>query len=425
MAVPYIPVGLCLLALVCFDYKAGRKVLRNWLAMQIPMLLFVTFRQAMEISFVDKVGGLEISSAYLLSCAGSFLGLRLTLKLILNKKQDWLKHVLAAVGCLILYMTSRFGDVTVHEQLYAIQFSSMGTACEVTVWHESKSTAEEALKDSKKLFDHIEATLSTYSNDSEITALNEKAHIEAHKCGQILWQNLMIAEAGWKASNGAFDVTIGPLVKLWGIKGKRQELPSQQEIADAKELVGFDKLIIDHKKRTVKLPKDGFKIDFGGLTKGWAVDQVRDLLYSKGITKGLINLGGNIYCLKEAPPNKESYKIGIKNPLKPAELSMKLPLLGQGVATSGNYEQFIMIEGKRYTHIIDPRTGMPVDAADGVTVISASATWCDVLSTAFFIEGETLIEKISSENPGVNVWFLKKEHQSGEVISKHFGPVWP
>ena len=424
LALPFMPIGLFLLSAVKFQYKESLKVLRNLAALTIPCMLVVTIKYGTQVDSAGKLSGVEISLAYILSCFGSFLAFYLILKVCLIKKQDWLRHAFTALACLLLYFTSRYGDVSLREQMYSIQFQSMGTACEVTVWHSSKSNAETSLQDAKNLFDKIENTLSTYKPESEITKLNKDAHKEAHKCSQILWQNLILAEAGWKASNGAFDVTIGPLVKLWGIKNKRKELPSSEEISLAKSLVGFGQLIIDHEKQTVKFPKEGFRIDFGGLTKGWAVDQARDLLYSRGITKGIINLGGNIYCFKEPSPKKDIYHVGIKDPFKPTELAMTLPLLGQGVATSGNYEQFIIIDGKRYTHIIDPRTGMPVDSADGVTVISNSATWCDILSTAFFIEGQPLIEKVVSENSQVNVWFVKKDQTSGEVLSQKTGMVW-
>ena len=424
VALPFVPVGLFLLSAVKFQYKQSRKVLGNLAALIIPSILAALLQYASQIDGVINHTGAEISLAYIMSCLGCFLSFSLILKFCIVKKYDLLRHGLTGLACVLLYFTSRFGDVSVKDQRYAIQFPSMGTACEITVWHSSKSDAESSLQNAKKLFDEIENTLSTYKPESEISKLNQTGHIQAHECSNILYQNLVMAEAAWKASNGAFDVTIGPLVKLWGIKNKRKELPSSEEIANAKDLVGFGKLKIDHEKRTVKLPEEGFKIDFGGLTKGWAVDQVRDFLYSRGITKGLINLGGNIYCLKEPPPQKKAYHVGIKNPFNPSVLTMTLPLLGQGVATSGNYEQFIIIDGKRYTHIIDPRTGMPVDTADGVTVISNSATWCDILSTAFFIEGEKLIKKILAENPGVNVWFVKKNQISGKLYDKTFGLIW-
>ena len=233
-----------------------------------------------------------------------------------------------------------------------------------------------------------------------------------------MWENLILAKKGWELSNGAFDVTVGPLVKLWGIKQKRKELPSNDEVNAAKEIVGFDKLQININDKTVKFPSAGFKIDFGGLTKGWAVDKARDYLTSLGYEKGIINLGGNLYCFSKAPKGRESYTVGIKDPRNPQVLAGKVSFLDKSISTSGNYEQFIMINGVKYTHIIDPRTGMPVKDVDSVTVIHRSAAMCDMMSTAIFAGGKDVRENMKKV-PGFSYLFIDLREGEEEYIEGH------
>ncbi|MCM8532522.1 MAG: FAD:protein FMN transferase [Lentisphaeraceae bacterium] len=421
--VAYLPVGLILLSIVQFEFKKSRQLLINLSIFQIPLILLAVVRESLDFEVIENVNAVSVVLSYLSACLGVYLGFFGVLKCISIRRPDILKQLLTGLGCFVLFVTSRYGDVTQEFKSYGLNFSSMGTVCELTIWATNKSDAEKVLLKSRELMDSIEERLSTYKPESELSILNKTAHLKPIECQPVLWENLQVAKAAYEISNGAFDVTIGPLVKLWGVKRKRSELPTEEEVLATRKLVGFDKLIIDYEKRTVKFPEEGFKIDFGALTKGWAVDKVAGYLTQQGITKGLINLGGNIYCLSEAPPKKDNYKIGIKNPLKPEQLHMTVGLLGQGIATSGNYEQFTMIDGKRFTHIIDPRTGYPVNIADGVSVIYPSAAWCDILSTAIFVEGPTLIEELSKKYRSLNIWFVKKQ-ADGEVINQTYGEFW-
>ena len=231
-----------------------------------------------------------------------------------------------------------------------------------------------------------------------------------------------VAQKGWELSEGGFDVTVGPLVKLWGIKRKRKELPAQEEIQDVLKVVGFKKLIIDKENRTVKFPEEGFKVDFGGLTKGWAVDKARDYLIQCGVKKGIINLGGNLYCFGTPPKGKLNYTVGIKDPRVPVKLAAKAELLDQSISTSGNYEQFIMIDGKRYTHIISPITGMPVDGVDSVTVVHRSAAFSDMMSTGIFAGSKNVRTKLKNSE-GINYLFIDIREGDSHYIEK-FGPVF-
>ncbi|NQZ55871.1 MAG: FAD:protein FMN transferase, partial [Lentisphaeraceae bacterium] len=182
----------------------------------------------------------------------------------------------------------------------------------------------------------------------------------------------------------------------------------------AKNIVGFNLLTFDRDKHTVSFQKKGIKVDFGGITKGWAVDMVAKKLLKMGLKKGFINLGGNIFSIGK-------HTILIKNPADPTKNCSGITLQNQGIATSGNYEQFIEIDGKKYTHIIDPRTGMPVPGVDCVSVVSPSAAWSDILSTAIFIEGQDLLKKLK-KSPDIHALILDIKGDKNSVIKQ--GTIW-
>ena len=409
---------MLLLCLLAFRIPVRSSVLLMFLSL-LPGLVFrflIAGKEFLESS--NSVDWLGFSLNYLASCLGLYLAALALMKVFkLDKPKLVLNTGMGAVLAM-LFLTSRYGGTLSGEKVYQYSFPSMGTACELTIWTSRKEEAQAAVKKARELVDLIEAKLSTYKQESEINLMNTSAYKEEFKCSDILWENLKLASYAHDLSNGGFDVTVGPLVKLWSIKNKRSELPEKNEIDEVLKVVGFDKLELNEKERSVKFKVDGLKIDFGGLTKGWAVDKAAELLMKAGFDKFIVNLGGNLYCSGVAPEGKKSYKIGIKDPRNKNKLCAKLDLKAQAVATSGNYEQFIMIDGKRYTHIIDPRTGYPVAEVDAVTAISPSATLSDILSTAIFVEGEKLIPELHGKIKNLNILFIDIKEDGKDRVLK-------
>ena len=421
-----LPGSLSLLILVAILMKVldrPQKILTNVIAGLVPLLVV---KGGLEVGQLAAELGtyniLDFSLTYICASLGAALALYILRIVIYQQKIKQLTHVAVFTALALLFFTSRYGDDLSGEKIYVHRFSSMGTVCEITLWSKDSSKMEYVFAQAEEIFSAIEDRLTTY-RESELTLLNSRADIEPVKCSPMLWTNLMLAKRGWEISDGAFDVTVGPLVKLWAIKQKRSELPTPEEIQANLKLVGFDKLIIDEKLRTVKFPAKGFKIDFGGITKGWAVDQARDYLEGASMTRGIINLGGNIYCFGTPPKDRSFYSVGIKDPRNPERLAAKINLLGQGISTSGNYEQFIMIDGVRYTHLIDPRTGMPINGVDSVSVVCPSAAMSDILSTAIFVGGESVKKKLRKKSQGWNYLWIDIRETGLHVIEK-FGTVF-
>lgn len=198
----------------------------------------------------------------------------------------------------------------------------------------------------------------------------------------------------YRLSDGAFDITISPVVNIWKNEIKAVQagkvpvsLPSSSEIDMKLELVGSDKISVDAKTSMVEFKQPGMAIDLGGIAKGYTVDKAVECLKNSGITSAFVNLGGNIYCLGKKGNRK--WRIAVRNPRDFSQILYPLELENQAVATSGDYEQFFILEGKRYSHIIDPRTGYPVDNVNiSVTVIADTATAADAMSTTIFVLGK-------------------------------------
>ena len=420
--VSQIPGSTTILIIILFLHS--QKIPLKSAVMITMMSLIPTFTYSFFVEGAEFLKGqpavsfTAISLSYLFSCAGIFWSARLIIYAFQKNKQKVIYNFAMGAVLGLLFLTSRYGNNLSGENIIQYRFPSMGTSCEVTLWTKDTEKAKLAIEAIEKLVNSIEGSLSTYIPESEISRMNASAFESDFKCSDVLWQNLKFAEYAYKVSNGGFDVTVGPLVKLWAIKKKRSELPSQTDIDEALKIVGFDKVELNDKEKTIKFKVEGLKIDFGGLTKGWAVDQAAKLLMSKGHNKFIVNLGGNLYCSPESPDGKETYKIGIKNPKEPTKLSAKVDLKGQAVATSGNYEQFIIIEGKRYTHIIDPRTGYPVTGVDAVTVISPSATLSDILSTAIFVEGEKSITQLHKQIKNLHILYIDIVEDGQDKVMK-------
>ena len=245
-------------------------------------------------------------------------------------------------------------------------------------------------------------TLNAYDPESELSKLNIRAADEAVKCSDILWEILLAARDGWRDSDGLFDVTVGPLLGLWGFHAKRSTWPTDEEIAAAKAKVGFNKLILDEAEHTVRFGVSGMKIDFGGIAKGFALSKAIAVVKRHGLKSYLIDLGGNIYCSEKAPKWRHTYTIGVRNPRAGGENVGVVYMSDCCIATSGDYERFRVIAGKKVGHLMDPRTGLPCGGAEGiggVTVVVRDPTLSDVYSTTAFVGGETVAERLAETSP--------------------------
>jgi len=234
----------------------------------------------------------------------------------------------------------------------------------------------------------IDDLLSRFKDDSEISRLNREGRLRVSPDTL-----LVIKKSGqfWQATQGAFDITAAPLIELWGFYDRDYRLPSDSEIQERLALIGFDKIKIDGNMVEFKI--DGMKIDLGAIAKGFAIDCAVQELRQAGIDSALLNAGGDIYCLgdKRGIPWSVAIRTGV-NLISSGDLKLK----DKAVATSGNYEQYFSVDGVRYSHILNPRTGKPAETdSASVTVIADDCLTADALATSVFVMGKDSASKLA------------------------------
>jgi FAD:protein FMN transferase len=231
----------------------------------------------------------------------------------------------------------------------------------------------------------LDNALSLYQADSELVTLNSRDVGYPVAISETLSDVLSAAARFSALSDGAFDVSIQPLVDVWGFYHvKRAQVPTPNLMEQARERVGPNRWQVARDARTATLTR-GTRLDLGGVAKGYAVDRVIALLRARDVPAAFVNLGGNIAVLGQAPGGR-AWRVGIEHPREP-KLMGHIELWRGAVATSGDYDRYFMMNGKRYNHIIDPRTGQPVQGIYAFTVIAPTATAADALSTAAFVLG--------------------------------------
>jgi len=279
----------------------------------------------------------------------------------------------------------------------------MGTKAWITIY---SSDGDRALESIKKAFGElyrIDARMSNWKDSSEISKLNRANDGKPHRVSKELFSVIYTALKYSRLTDGAFDITARPVVTLWGFEGGDEKLPGADEVSRALEHVGYRHVSLSRDSNTVIIPQ-GFELDLAGIAKGYAVDRCREIIEGDGFRSALINLGGNIYAIG-SPPGKRGWKIGIRDPLGSTEVVGTIRLKDMAVATSGNYENFVEIDGKRYGHIIDPKSGFPVEGVLSVTVVAPTAIASDALSTGLFVLGPEKAESVVGSLRNVRVLF--------------------
>ncbi|NIA07083.1 MAG: hypothetical protein GWP14_05530 [Actinobacteria bacterium] len=252
----------------------------------------------------------------------------------------------------------------------------------------------------------IEALASTYRSESEISQLSNSPPGSARVLSPEIFAVLERSLYYYQLTDGAFDVTVGPLMNLWRAAVKRDKLPTTDEISKALQSVSSKNITLDPSARTIAFSRAGMSITLDAIVKGYAADLALAAIRNKGAQAALVDLGGDIVCFGH-PPSRDGWDIGIQNPFQPASVPMDISpgailatirLTDAAVATSGNYQRTLPIQGESYSQIIDPRTGLPVHQAPSVTVIAPTAADADALATACSVlsvpEALDLINKI-------------------------------
>jgi FAD:protein FMN transferase len=289
----------------------------------------------------------------------------------------------------------------------------MGTLARIVVVAKHEWQGKRCIEAGFEQLKRIDAMMSDYKDDSELSRVNREAFANPVKVSPELFEILQKSVEFSRLSNGAFDITVGPLVDLWHKAGEANVVPDENILAAIKARVGFEKLILDASERTVRFAVEGMRLDLGGIGKGYAVDKAVEAMRRCGAIGGMVDSGGNIRCFGK-PADKDTWLVGLQNPMAaqpgadPPKLNgtigteqvlMVLKLNDMAVATSGDYRRFVTIDGKRYSHIIDTNTATGASKLSSDTILAATAVDADALSTAVNVmgaeKGLALIESLA------------------------------
>lgn len=284
----------------------------------------------------------------------------------------------------------------------------MGTRFEITLVS-TQEAAKKYLNAAQGEIERIERLISSWDANSQTAEINRQSGIKPVKVAKELYDLIARSIEISKITQGAFDISYAALDPVWFFDGRMKAVPSESERLKSVQNIGFKDLVLNAKEQTVYLPKKGMKIGFGAIGKGYAADATKKLMKSLGVSSGIINASGDLTSWGKKPDGTD-WQVGISNPENPAKVFSWFPVRDAAVATSGNYEKYVTLEGKQYSHIMDPRTGMPVSGIKSVTVFAPKAELADAFATAVFIMGiDTGIDTIS-QLPGMSCIIVDAEN---------------
>ena len=284
----------------------------------------------------------------------------------------------------------------------------MGTRFEITLVS-TQEVANQYLNAAQGEIERIERLISSWDANSQTAEINRQSGIKPVKVAKELYELIARSIEISKITQGAFDISYAALDPVWFFDGRMKAVPSESQRLKSVQNIGFKDLVLNAKEQTVYLPKKGMKIGFGAIGKGYAADATKKLMKSLGVSSGIINASGDLTSWGKKPDGTD-WQVGISNPENPTKVFSWFPVRDAAVATSGNYEKYVTLEGKQYSHIMDPRTGMPVSGIKSVTVFAPNAELADAFATAVFIMGiDTGIDTIS-QLPGMSCIIVDAEN---------------
>ncbi|HEX8904045.1 MAG TPA: FAD:protein FMN transferase, partial [Longimicrobiaceae bacterium] len=292
----------------------------------------------------------------------------------------------------------------------------MGTMLAISVWDADTTRALAAMTAARAAVFRVDTLMSVYKPRSELSAVNRRAGSDSATTAsawtaEVLDSALAIAAA----SGGGLDVTVGPLVDAWGFYRHQGAIPPRAVRDSIAPLVGWRQVRFDRASHRVTLPRRGMRLDFGGIAKGFALDRGIEALRAAGVTRAVVDLGGNFRVLGPPPVAPAGWMMGLKDPRDPDAVFASVRIDSGAIGTSGDYEQFFEANGVRYSHIFDPRTREPARGVVSVSVIAPSGILSDALSKPFYIAGPEEGCRLAARWPGVDVVWVR---DSGEREEK-------
>ncbi|WP_235830315.1 FAD:protein FMN transferase [Paenimyroides tangerinum] len=284
-------------------------------------------------------------------------------------------------GILFLLVQNAFAQVLVKRDTVL-----MGSSFDVSIVAENEALAENYIQQVFEEVIRIDLLISDWKPNSQISEVNKNAGIKPVKVDKEVFDLTKRALQFSEITNGAFDITVASMDKIWSFDGLMDELPTKEAIQKSIENVGYKNVILNESESTIFLSKKGMKIGFGATGKGYAADKGRELMLKLGIKGGIVNASGDLASWGRQPDRK-SWLIGLRDPFKNGAILRTFPVRNAAMCTSGDYQKFALIDGIRYSHIINLKTGIPATGLTSVTVLGPEAETANAFSTSIMVLG--------------------------------------
>lgn len=271
--------------------------------------------------------------------------------------------------------------------------------------------------------DRMDRLMSHYKPESALSRLNREGAAGPVAVDPELFGLIAESLRYSRESDGAFDITVGPLMKAWGFFRGGGRVPGDDELAAVRSRVGYEHVILDAARKTVRFDRPGVELDLGGIAKGYAVDKAVELLRRRQVAAALVSAGGSTVYGLGAPPGKPAWEVAVQDPVDPDTTALTVRLNDRALSVSGSYEKSFEKDGVRYSHIMDPRTGRPVQGVLSVAVLTGDGTAGDALDDVLFVLGVSRSRAYLKRLPGTEAFFFLPSKRSRWMLVRLHGPV--
>lgn len=312
--------------------------------------------------------------------------------------------IMTAVGLLPCSVQAAPPKIEGYEQ----QFPSMGTLVTFQAFSDDNTQVEKAFSTAQQEVARLVNIMSDYDPDSELSKINRLSGT-GQWCvvSPELWEVLQASDRWYRLSAGSFDASLGSLTRMWRKARRQKKIPTQQEVQEALKHCGWASVEMDDSQRRVRLKMPGMHLDLGAIAKGYIVDRAFDILQKEGLTSCLVNAGGNLRC-GDPPPNRPGWRIEIASLGEGEPPLSRIEIKNSAISTSGDLWQFMLIDGTRRSHILDPNTGWGIEGPASVSVIAPTAQEADAASTALCVLGRLRGIEVLRQTDGYQALFLSK-----------------
>lgn len=314
----------------------------------------------------------------------------------------------------LLFLLSSFSLLAQKNTAIERKVILMGSVFQITIVAEDSLVAAARIDEVIAEIDRIENLISEWRPETQISEVNRNAGIHPVKVDSEVFELTKRSIQYSEMSNGAFDISTAAMDRIWKFDGSMDDLPSAEDIKNSIKNVNYKNIILDSANSTIFLNQKGMKIGFGSIGKGYAADRGREIMQAKGVIAGMVDASGDIASWGKQPTNKP-WLVGIRNPFKRHGIAKILKLKESSVATSGSYEKYVEIDQKRYSHIINPKTGMPSTGLTSVTIYGPSTEFANALSTSIMVLGEKEGKKLVKKHKDYKFIFITDK---GKIIKR-------